>query len=401
VPKPALLVLTSTFPRWAGDSEPAFVLHLCRELTAGFDVHVIAPHTSGAMPREELDGVNVHRFRYLPERWQTLAYAGGIPNRLRENPLCLLQVPFFLAGQLLLSLCLARRLRVKVIHAHWILPQGLLALFVRWLTPHRPAVLCTAHGADLFALRSPMSRWLLRQVMQRVQGVTVVSRSMVAPALALGVAAEHLGVASMGVDVDGIFTPATGDREPGTILFAGRLVPKKGVRHLVAAMAGIVRELPGTRLAIIGDGPERKRLEQQVRDLDLGGHVTFAGAMAQPDLAARFRRSAVAAFPFVAAADGDAEGLGLVVVEAQACGCPVVTSDIPAVGDTVEPDVTGLVVPPGDPIALAGALIRLLTDAPLAGKLARAGMTSARERFAWPVAGARYRAILDALVSRG
>lgn len=392
--KPALLVLTSTFPRRAGDTDPRFVFDLCRALGRDFDVHVVAPHCAGARVRESMDGVTVHRFRYQPERWETLAYAGGIPARLRARPLRYLQVPFFLLGQLLLVLRLVRQLDARVLHAHWMLPQGLVALLARRLCRGRPAVLCTAHGADIFTLRSGPVRWLLGQVARRVQCLTVVSRSMVAPAQALGVAPERIHVAPMGVDVDGIFAAGADAREPGRVVFAGRLVPKKGARHLVNAMAHVMRQLPEARLTIIGDGPDRVALETQCAALGLTGHVTFTGALAQADLAHHLRRAAAAVFPFVVAADGDAEGLGLAVVEAQACGCPVIASDVPALADTVRAGETGLLVSPGEESALAAAIVRVLTEPGLATHLSGQGRTSARDQFGWAKVSARYLEIL-------
>ena len=69
-----ILVLTSTFPRWKDDVEPPFVYELCRRLSETFLVHVLAPHTSGAAIEEQLDGIQVTRYRYFFSRWESLAY---------------------------------------------------------------------------------------------------------------------------------------------------------------------------------------------------------------------------------------------------------------------------------------------------------------------------------------
>ncbi|MDE1885521.1 MAG: glycosyltransferase family 4 protein, partial [Xanthomonadaceae bacterium] len=74
VTKPRLLVLTSMFPRWRDDTEPGFVFELCRRLAARFDVRVLAPHAPGAAMDELMDGVEVVRYRYAPQRLETLAY---------------------------------------------------------------------------------------------------------------------------------------------------------------------------------------------------------------------------------------------------------------------------------------------------------------------------------------
>ena len=95
-----VLVLTSTLPRWPGDTEPRFVEYLSYELARGFEVVVLAPHCPGAARQETLSNgkqaLAIHRFRYFIPALQSLAYDGGILSRIRQNPLRLLLIPFFL-----------------------------------------------------------------------------------------------------------------------------------------------------------------------------------------------------------------------------------------------------------------------------------------------------------------
>src|SRR5690606_22279057 len=93
--QPRILVVTSTFPRWPKDNEPRFILDLCRHLADFAEIRVLAPHAPGAAIEETLEGVDVTRFRYFFERWQSVTYAGGIVGRIRQNPWRLLQVPLF------------------------------------------------------------------------------------------------------------------------------------------------------------------------------------------------------------------------------------------------------------------------------------------------------------------
>ena len=98
-PRPRLLVLASTYPRWQGDAEPGFVHQLARRLVGAFDVAVLCPHAAGAPTDEEMDGVRVKRYRYAPSRFETLVNDGGIVTNLRRNPVKWLLVPGFLLGQ--------------------------------------------------------------------------------------------------------------------------------------------------------------------------------------------------------------------------------------------------------------------------------------------------------------
>ena len=92
--RPKLLVLASTYPRWAADHEPGFVHELSSRLTDRFEVRVLTPHHKGAATREERDGVDVYRYRYAPEKLETLIYDGGMVTNLRRQPLkCCVNLP--------------------------------------------------------------------------------------------------------------------------------------------------------------------------------------------------------------------------------------------------------------------------------------------------------------------
>ncbi|MEE4144327.1 MAG: glycosyltransferase, partial [Halieaceae bacterium] len=145
-----ILVLTSTYPRWENDTDPKFVYNLCQYLGRDNDVHVVAPHARGTATEEVNNGVRVFRYRYCIERGETLAYDGGILPRLKQNKFRVLLVPFFLLSQWLMTIRLLRRHHYDVIHAHWIIPQALVALLARPFSKAPPAVVATSHGGDLF-----------------------------------------------------------------------------------------------------------------------------------------------------------------------------------------------------------------------------------------------------------
>ena len=372
--RPRLLVLASTYPRWAGDPEPGFVHHLARRLVDRFEVTVLCPHAPGAQAREALDGVRVVRYRYAPARWERLVNDGGIVTNLRRHPWMLLLVPGFVLAQAAWLWRLGHRSRCDVIHAHWLLPQGLLAAGLRALGRRLAPFLVTSHGADLFALRGGVFAALKRFVLRRAGAATVVSTAMRDAIAALGVDASAVGVEPMGVDLAGRFRPdAAEPRSADVLLAVGRLVEKKGLRHLIDAMPVVRAAHPAARLEIAGFGPEREALEARVAALGLGDAVRFLGAVPQDALPALYRRAAVFVAPFVEAASGDQEGLGLVVVEALGCGARAVVSDLPATRELGD-DLPGLVrVPPGDPAALAAALVALLAaPAPAVAPDARA-----------------------------
>ncbi len=127
-----ILVLTSTFPRWSGDREPPFVFELCKRLAETNEVTVLAPHCRGAVAEERIgERLRVRRFRYAPELLESLAYEGGILEKLRLARWRHLLVPAFFLAEAWAALRAIRRERPDVIHAHWIVPQGVVALVAR------------------------------------------------------------------------------------------------------------------------------------------------------------------------------------------------------------------------------------------------------------------------------
>jgi len=396
--RPTLLVSTSTFPRWENDSEPSFVLELCKKISNRYRVIVLAPHAPGARHREIMDGLSVYRYRYFIENWQSLAYNGGILNRLKEKPLRYILVPFFLFSQLAAMIVLLKRERVDIIHAHWIIPQGLVAVLAKTLHLTRLPVICTSHGADLFAMNGRLFSGLKKWILSGCEAITVVSNAMKEKVLQMGIDEERVRVISMGVDLTTRFTPSNQvARDGNEILFVGRLIEKKGVPDLLHAFKNISAEQDNVSLRIIGGGPEREMLEQIAKDLGISGRVTFMGPLKSEELVQYYRKAAVAVFPFTVARGGDQEGLGLVLIEALGCECPVVASDLEAVRDVIAPGRNGLLTRSGEPNDLAAAVLRMLREPDMAAAMASRGRQDVMTRFNWNSVGENYTCLMDEL----
>lgn len=389
-----LLVLTSTFPRFPDDHEPPFVFELARRLVDRFEVTVLAPHAPGAKHREVMDGVVVQRFRYAPEPLERLAYDGGIPSKLRNRPWLWLLVPVFLLTQWLTTWNLIRRTRPDVIHAHWLLPQGLIGLLARSMAGASCRLVTTAHGADIHGLGSGLAMRLKRWVIDKSDVITVVSADLAHRARALSTDHQKIHVLPMGVSLTKCFVPGPTRKRGKTLIFAGRLVEKKGVDTLLEAFAMLLREEPTGKLLIAGSGPLQESLEAQALDLGVSDQVDFLGSYRNQDLPTLFQQADIAVYPFTQAASGDQEGLGLVMVEAMGCGLPVVAGDLPAVHDVIKDKATGLLVPPQDPAALAQTIKCLLADDDLANELAAAGRRHALMHFDWQTIADRYSKLL-------
>lgn len=382
--RPRLLVLASTYPRWEQDHEPGFVHALCRRLVQDFEIIVGTPHAAGSPCRAVLDGVQVFRYRYAPAALETLVHGGGIVANLRRHRWKLLLVPGFLLAQCWQAWRLRRRFRPALVHAHWLFPQGLAA---RLAAP--AAFVVTSHGGDLYGLQGGLFRWLKTGVARRARALAVVSRAMRGPMQALAGPGARLSVLPMGVDLAGAFHPEPAVPRRG-LLFVGRLVEKKGLDVLLRALPALRRQRPELVLTVIGDGPMRASWQALAAGLGLAGCVHFLGARRSAELPAYYRAAEVFVAPFVQAASGDQEGLGLVLVEALGCGCPVVVSDLPACADVHQGMDGVLTVPAGQVPALGEALRQALQQSSRLQTAVLAAQPLLRARFGWDAVAARY-----------
>lgn len=394
-PLPVLLVLASTYPRWNHDHEPGFVHELAKRLTGRFRVLALVPHAPGAQVRETLDGVEVVRYRYAPERLEVLVNDGGIVANLRRSRWKLLLVPTFVLSQAWQAWRLMRTEQVDVIHAHWLLPQGLIAAALRRLSKREVPFLVTSHGADLYALRGRMLEMAKRFVLSSASAATVVSGAMRGRIQAMGTDVANVSVQPMGVDMAGRFTPGMdAKRSQREILFVGRLVEKKGLRHLLDAMPQVLQQLPDATLTIAGFGPEEAELKSRAQAAGIASSVNFLGAVPQSDLPMLYRRAALFVAPFVRAASGDEEGLGLVLVEAIGCGCPVLVGDVQAMDELMGSGFRDLRVDPTDTVQLASGIVEVLSNPGCARGRLEMLRKEIGARFDWREVSGRYAGLL-------
>jgi glycosyltransferase involved in cell wall biosynthesis len=393
--KVEVMVLASTYPRWIHDYEPAFIHELAKRLTRDFDVLVVCPHAGGAETRELMDGVSIHRYRYAPERLETLVSGGGIVSNLRRSPWKWLLLPGFILKQLMTVLLLIRRKRPDVIHAHWLIPQGLVAVLARLFLRCPPPVLITCHGSDLLTMGAAPLRRIKKWVARRATALTVVRASMCEVLEQYGADERNIRTCPMGVDLTERFTPdASVPRSDREILFVGRLLPKKGLHLLLAAMPVVLESLPDCSLTVAGFGPDEARLMELTRDLGIQESVRFLGAVEQQMLPELYRRAAVFVAPF-----DENEGLGLVLIEAIGCGCPVVVSDVPAARETASGLDAVIKVRPGDPKALADGIIRCILETDGGDERTIQAVREVRKRFDWSAVTDGYAGLLSGLIA--
>jgi teichuronic acid biosynthesis glycosyltransferase TuaC len=236
--------------------------------------------------------------------------------------------------------------RFDLIDAHYVYPDGDAA--VRLGEVLGVPVCVTARGTDinLFS-RLPHIRPLIQRTLQRAQGIIAVSTALKERMVELGIESDKVAVIRNGID-QRVFhwrDQATVRQQLGLdsadkiLVTVSALVPLKGIDRLIGAMKLVVQTQPQARLYIIGEGPERAALTAQIAALGLQQYVFLKGAQPQAELPARY----AAADVFCLASER--EGCPNVVIEALACGAPVVASDVGGIGELVPDGRFGLLVP--------------------------------------------------------
>jgi glycosyltransferase involved in cell wall biosynthesis len=278
-----------------------------------------------------------------------------------------------------------RDLDATLVHAHYG-PAGLRMLHLGL------PLLVTFHGFDTSSLPAtdPCYRRALPGLFGRAAGIIAVSETVRGRLVRLGCPGDRLHVIPMGVSVGPPRPhPIRGDVRAITV---ARLHPVKGVPDLVDAVAKA--RAMGARLSldIVGDGPERAEVERRIDRGGLRGTVRVHGTLPPADVARLLDASDLFALNSRTTPEGDAEALGISLLEAMEASLPVVAARHGGIPEAVEDGVTGLLVPERDTEALAEALARLAADPPLRARLGAAGRALVESRFDLAACADRLRA---------
>lgn len=272
-------------------------------------------------------------------------------------------------------------LRPRLVHAHFG-RGGALALPIARILGI-PLVV-TFHGGDATKETHYRQRLVPRLYARRLRSLqreaalfVCVSEYVRDRLLARGFPPDKLEVVRQGVDIGPASRPGEASND-ARILFVGRFVDKKGVRHLIEAMRILAARGVTAGLELVGDGPLAAVLREAAADV---AGISFTGWLPNTEVRRRMRSASALCVPSVTAADGDAEGLPTVIFEAMAEGIPVVATRHAGIAEAVAHGDTGLLVAEADPFALADAIQRLIAQPDLRQRLGTAARTAALERF--------------------
>ena len=285
------------------------------------------------------------------------------------------------------SLVAAIRFRPEAVHSGDGMFAGLAARVVAKL--YGIPYLVYAHGEDVAGLeqRSAGFGGVMKRIFIGADAVVCNTQNTADMVIRLGVPAEKVVLAYPGVDtarfggLAGSANVANGSktRRGPVLLSVGYLIRQKGHETAVRALPRLVKEWPSLRYVIVGDGPEKNRLETVAAELGVASNVTFLGRVPEAELLEAYRSADVYVQPSIVV-DGVTEGYGISFVEAGAAGLPVVGGRCGGVVEAVVDGVTGLLVTPGDESDFVRAVSSLLRDDDLRRRMGDAGKRLAEER---------------------
>jgi glycosyltransferase involved in cell wall biosynthesis len=382
------------------------VKSICENLASlGHDIKVVAPYDV-----EVKDGatqnVPVYRFRYIwPAKFHLMGHARSLESDTRLRISSYFLLPFFSVASFFALWRLTARQRSQAIYAHWVLPSGFVAAIVARLR-NIPLVI-SLHGSDIYVARSnPIFRAITRGIFRNTAMVTACSQELGRWAGVLG-APKNTLLMPWGAD-PAVFTPERRLSEPQQSLHAnedevvigslGRFVNKKGFTNLIKAIPAVIEECPNVQLILGGDGTLREDLIRQVKAMGIESKVKFPGRIPWDQVPVFLANLDVFVLPSIHDAKGNVDGLPTVLLEAMSSAVAVIASDIGGVSLVIENKQNGLLVPPGDTIALAEAMKELVKDKSKRNGLGGAARRSVLSQFNWEQIARILSANFDAIV---
>jgi glycosyltransferase involved in cell wall biosynthesis len=376
-----VLVINYEFPPLGGGAGNASY-HIAKSLARlGHDVAVLTSGFRGLARKEMLDGFPVHR---LP-----------VMRRHQDHCSPSEMLTFILSG------CahaprIAKEFRPDVAFAFMTIPSGPVALWLKKV--QRLPYLVLLRGGDVpgflpeqLATYHKLTRPLIHKIWR--ESLKPVANSEGLKRLAQQ-SAPQMDIATIpnGIDTERYHPSLNGAARPRVrLLFVGRLSVQKDLPTLIDALSHVVRQTPNVELHIVGDGPERARLQRMVSERHLSDRVTFRGWVNKDRIAECYQNADAFVLP------SRYEGMPNVVLEAMACGLPIVATDIAGCEELVQENVNGYLVPVGDSDALAARLTALVSDPALRQRMGSASRHAALARD-WQTVTQQYLALARSLL---
>ena len=390
-----ILMIATSYPKYAGDATAPFIAEIAAGVAAyDQDVRLILPaHRDFQHPTFER-GVELIVYTYAPHPSLAVwGYAEALHADVGLRRNTLLALPFGVGASFIALVRQVMRTRPDIIHAHWVLPNGLPALLAAWL--FGIPLVVSMHGSDVaMAERNRLFGTITKWIFGKAAAATACSGDLQQRAIALGASPTTTSVLPYGVTVDA-FSPALADREwvsvrygiPQTaplVVAVGRFVHKKGFGVLIEALSAIRKKYPDVRLVLAGYGDLHAEFAQCAAENGVADALCMPGQVSRTDVARLIASADIYCVPSVHDSSGNVDGLPNSLLEGMSAGCAIVASAIAGIPDVLSDGVDALLIPPGDSVALSDACIRLFDTPALRSRLGSAARERVLNGLTWP-----------------
>jgi glycosyltransferase involved in cell wall biosynthesis len=398
----AVVMVTTSYPRFPGDAIGTFMEPIARGVAArGHDVHMVAPWHPRWRRAEVEDGVRFHLFRYAPlPSLNVFGYAAALRADVNLRLAAVAVTPIAVAAGALCTRRVVRETAASVLHAHWVIPGGVMATLAGDACP----LVISLHGSDVFvAERHRVARMAARWAFGRAAWVTACSDDLRTRALALGAAPDRITVVPYGVDSERFVSdPAlrasgraalgVGDDVP-LVVAIGRLASKKGFEYLVDAVARLKGDFPTLVVIIAGEGDLDAALRARAADAGVADRVQFPGVVPHQRVPALLASADIAVVPSVHDQAGNVDGLPNTVLEIMASGTSLVATPVGGIASVATEGQSARFVPEQDAKALAAAIADLIRQPALRMSLGREARKVVVEKYSWSRVAEQFDAI--------
>ncbi len=369
----SILFLTNAYPDFESSYRGIFIKKMATLLEEeGYKISVVTPKIYGGSHYfEEQNGINVYRFPFFAKNRLLIEY---------ERVPYLRMILYYIAGYFF-TLYVFLKNKCDLIHVHWAIPTGLIGVWVSQLL--RRHFVVTIHGSDLrLALGKPgFLRKIFVYVCNNAAHLNCVSNVQKKEMEQLGIMSEKISIIPMGVDEvffeEGKERKIELNRGPFIILSNRNLLPIYNVSLLIRAVPLILKEEPGTKFLIAGDGSEKENLATQVKNLNLSPFVQFLGRVPHQEMPRLLAQADV----YVSTSPYD--GTSVSLLEALASGAFPVVADIPSNREWIADGDNGFLVPKENENMLAKKIVEAIRNHRLLGEACEKNRKIIEHRAYW------------------
>jgi len=264
-----------------------------------------------------------------------------------------------------------KNMKPDILHAHYISTYGIIGYFVKY----RPFVV-SVWGTDIYErIKNPIINFFVRRTLANADAVLSNSKTMACHTRKF--TNKKIYFTPFGVDLSNFFPAKKKDNARFVVGTARRLAPIYGIKYLIEAFASFLKKAPCAKLLIVGDGPQKSELIELAKKLEIGDSVLFLGFVHHPNVPEIVKQMDVFCMP------SEREGFGVAALEAQACGIPVIASNVGGLPEAIAQNKTGFLIEPKNPEAIAEKLLFFYSNPVARKKMGREARKFVAKHYNW------------------